>query len=46
VTRKGRHILGRLAEDHARELNEMTPRLIKALEHVRLHADVTVAEGK
>jgi len=46
VTRKGRHVLGRLAEDHARELNEMTPRLIKALEHVRLHADVTVAEGK
>ena len=39
VTRKGRHVLGRLAEDHARELNEMTPRLIEALEYVRLHAD-------
>jgi DNA-binding MarR family transcriptional regulator len=46
VTRKGRHVLGRLAEDHARELNELTPRLIEALEHVRLHADGTIAEGK
>jgi len=46
VTRKGRHVLGRLAEDHARELNEMTPRLIEALEHVRLHAYGTLAEDK
>jgi DNA-binding MarR family transcriptional regulator len=46
VTRKGRHVLGRLAEDHARELNELTPRLIEALENVRLHADGIIAEGK
>ncbi|HUB31321.1 MAG TPA: MarR family transcriptional regulator [Terracidiphilus sp.] len=38
ITRKGRQILGRLASDHARELNEMAPRLIGALERVRRHA--------
>jgi DNA-binding MarR family transcriptional regulator len=38
VTRKGKEVLARLAGDHARELNEMAPRLIEALEHVRLHA--------
>lgn len=38
LTQKGRKILNRLAGDHARELNEMAPRLEKALKHVRLHA--------
>jgi DNA-binding MarR family transcriptional regulator len=38
ITKKGRQILGRLADDHARELNELAPRLIGALERVRLHA--------
>jgi hypothetical protein len=27
-------------------LNEMTPRLIEALGHVRLHADGSIAGGK
>src|SRR5580700_7929973 len=31
VTRKGRLVLGRLAEDHAKELNELAPRLASAL---------------
>src|SRR6266567_2668766 len=39
VTRKGRQVLDRLAGDHARELNELGPRLVTALEHVRMHAD-------
>jgi DNA-binding MarR family transcriptional regulator len=38
VTHKGKEVLARLASNHARELNEMAPRLIEALEHVRLHA--------
>jgi len=38
VTRKGNQILGRLAGQHARELNEAAPRLIKALQRIRLHA--------
>jgi DNA-binding MarR family transcriptional regulator len=42
VTRKGRRVLERLSGDHARELNEMAPNLIEALERVRLHADTTI----
>lgn len=38
LTRKGRRMLERLADAHARELHEMAPRLIGALERVRLHA--------
>lgn len=38
VTRKGRQLLSRLSGDHARELNEMAPRLENALKHIRLHA--------
>ena len=38
LTRKGKHILDRLSVDHARELNEMAPQLVKALKHVALHA--------
>jgi len=34
VTRKGRLVLGRLAGDHAKELNELAPRLTKALKHI------------
>jgi DNA-binding MarR family transcriptional regulator len=34
VTRKGRLILGRLAGDHAKELNELAPRLTKVLKHI------------
>lgn len=38
LTRKGERILSRLAADHARELNELAPRLAKALEHIAIHA--------
>ena len=38
LTRKGRRKLERLAEAHARELHELGPRLIAALEEVRQHA--------
>jgi DNA-binding MarR family transcriptional regulator len=38
VTRKGKKLLDRLVGDHARELNERAPRLVTALEHIRLHA--------
>jgi DNA-binding MarR family transcriptional regulator len=37
VTRKGRRIIDRLAIDHARELDEMAPRLIRALHKIRLN---------
>jgi DNA-binding MarR family transcriptional regulator len=40
LTSKGRRLLDRLASDHAKELKERAPRLIKALENVTLHADV------
>ena len=43
ITRKGRRVLERLSGDHARELNELAPRLIQALEHVRLHAHTTLS---
>jgi DNA-binding MarR family transcriptional regulator len=38
ITRKGHHILARLADDHVRELDVLAPVLIKALERVRSHA--------
>jgi DNA-binding MarR family transcriptional regulator len=38
ITRKGRLILSRLAGDHAKELNELAPRLTKALKHVSVNA--------
>jgi|SRR5579863_6562520 len=38
ITRKGQQILGRLADDHARELDVLAPGLMGALERVRLHA--------
>jgi DNA-binding MarR family transcriptional regulator len=38
LTRKGRQILHRLSGDHARELNEMAPRLVQTLMHVRRHS--------
>jgi DNA-binding MarR family transcriptional regulator len=34
LTRKGKRILGRLAGDHARELNELGPRLAKTLKNI------------
>jgi DNA-binding MarR family transcriptional regulator len=38
VTSKGRQVLSCLSDEHARELNELGPRLEKALKHIRLHA--------
>ncbi len=38
LTRKGRQVLQRLSGDHARELNEMAPRLVRALRRVRVHS--------
>ncbi len=45
VTRKGRQLLSRLAGDHARELNEMAPRLEKALKHIRQHTQDKIGAG-
>jgi DNA-binding MarR family transcriptional regulator len=44
VTRKGRRVLSRLAGDHARELNELAPRLLQALKHIRKYAVGTEAQ--
>lgn len=44
LTRKGRQVLQKLAGDHARELNEMAPRLVRTLRHVQLHSRASVAE--
>jgi DNA-binding MarR family transcriptional regulator len=38
LTRKAKGIMGRLAGDHARELNELAPRLAQALEHISILA--------
>jgi DNA-binding MarR family transcriptional regulator len=38
LTRKGKQVMSRLAGDHARELNEMAPRLAEALKHLVMHA--------
>lgn len=34
VTRKGKQALGRLSEDHAREIQELAPRLVRTLEAI------------
>lgn len=39
TTRKGNQVLDRLAGEHARELTVAAPRLMRTLEHIRLHAD-------
>jgi DNA-binding MarR family transcriptional regulator len=44
LTRRGRQVLDKLSGDHALELNEMAPRLVRALRRVQLHSHV-VAEG-
>ena len=38
LTRKGRQVLQRLSGEHARELNEMAPRLVRALRRVQMHS--------
>jgi DNA-binding MarR family transcriptional regulator len=44
VTRKGSRILSRLSQVHARELDEMAPRLVKALRQIRSNALETEAQ--
>jgi len=46
VTPKGRKILARLSVDHARELNDRAPHLIKALQQIRMRSAVSSAEAK
>ena len=46
VTAKGRKILARLSFDHARELNERAPRLIKALQQIRMRAAASASEAR
>lgn len=45
TTRKGNQILGRLSGDHARELNELAPRLALVLKSIRLHGQAVVNAG-
>jgi DNA-binding MarR family transcriptional regulator len=42
LTSRGRQVLNRLSDEHARELNELAPRLERALKNVRRHAHTTV----
>jgi DNA-binding MarR family transcriptional regulator len=39
LTRKGKQVMRQLAGDHARELNEMAPRLAQALANIGAHVD-------
>jgi DNA-binding MarR family transcriptional regulator len=41
ITRKGYRILAHLTRDHARELNERAPLLVRTLKRVQAHASVT-----
>ncbi len=43
LTRKGRQVLHKLSGDHARELNEMAPRLVQALRRVQVHSRAPLA---
>ncbi len=43
LTRKGRHVLHKLSGDHARELNDMAPRLVRALQRVQAHSRTSLA---
>jgi DNA-binding MarR family transcriptional regulator len=42
VTRKGHRILNRLSGEHARELTEAAPRLMRTLQHIQRHAPRSV----
>lgn len=43
LTRKGGQVLQRLAGDHARELNEMAPRLVRALRRMQSHSQAAAS---
>jgi DNA-binding MarR family transcriptional regulator len=38
VTRKGHRVLSRLSGEHARELTQAAPRLVRTLQHIQRHA--------
>jgi DNA-binding MarR family transcriptional regulator len=42
LTSRGRQVLSRLSDEHARELNELAPRLERALKNVRRHAHTAI----
>jgi DNA-binding MarR family transcriptional regulator len=46
VTRKGKLALGRLSEDHAREIRELGPRLVRTLEAICAHERGQSKRGK
>lgn len=43
VTRKGHRVLAKLSGEHARELIEAAPRLVRTLQHIQRHAVAEVA---
>jgi len=45
LTRKGKLILGRLSDDHARELNELAPRLAKTLKNLSRYSHESAQMG-
>jgi DNA-binding MarR family transcriptional regulator len=45
LTRKGKRILGRLSDDHARELNELAPRLAKTLKNLSRYSHESAQMG-
>ena len=46
VTRKGRSVLAKLSGDHARELQEMAPRLIASLRKIQKHSNASTEEAQ
>jgi DNA-binding MarR family transcriptional regulator len=44
LTRKGRNVLQKLSGEHARELNEMAPRLVRSLRRVQLHSSAPAVQ--
>lgn len=46
VTPQGKRVLWRLVGDHARELNELVPKLASALKQIRLHRHLAHLEAQ
>lgn len=46
LTPQGERVLRKLSRDHARELHELAPRLVGALERIRTHADAPESDGQ
>jgi DNA-binding MarR family transcriptional regulator len=46
LTRKGKQALTRLSEDHAREIQELAPRLVRTLEAICAHERVQSKQGR